>query len=80
MAKQGFGASVMGYEVHEDEACTTHRKNSPNFYPLGSHLILYFLGKRTPRNEFFVNLQEHETALRATACRNTREVGELPPN
>jgi hypothetical protein len=37
--EQGLGASVTGHEVHEDEACITHRKHSPNFYPLNSHLI-----------------------------------------
>jgi hypothetical protein len=37
--EQGLGASVTGYEVHEDEACITHRKHGPNFYPLNSHLI-----------------------------------------
>ena len=37
--EQGLGASVMGYEAHEDEACIMHRKHSPNFYPLSSHLI-----------------------------------------
>jgi hypothetical protein len=30
--EQGLGASGKGYEVHEDEACITHRKQSPNFY------------------------------------------------
>jgi hypothetical protein len=37
--EQGLGASVTGYEVHEDGACITHRKLSPNFYPLNPHLI-----------------------------------------
>ena len=37
--EQGLGASVTGYEVHEDEACITHHKHSPNFYPLNFHLI-----------------------------------------
>jgi hypothetical protein len=37
--EQGLGASVTSYEVHEDEACITHRKQSPNFDPLNSHLI-----------------------------------------
>jgi hypothetical protein len=37
--EQGLGASVTGYEVHEDEACITHRKQSPNFYPFNFHLI-----------------------------------------
>jgi hypothetical protein len=39
VARTRLGASVTGYEVHEDEACITHRKQSPNFYPLNSHLI-----------------------------------------
>jgi hypothetical protein len=29
----------MGYEAHEDDACITHRNQSPDFYPLNSHLI-----------------------------------------
>jgi hypothetical protein len=37
--EQGFGASVKGYEAHEDKACITHRKQSPNFYRLNRHLI-----------------------------------------
>jgi hypothetical protein len=37
--EQGLSASVKGYEVHEDKACITHRKRSPNFYPLNCHLI-----------------------------------------
>jgi hypothetical protein len=39
LSEQGLGALVKGYEVHEDKACITHRKQSPNFYPLNSHLI-----------------------------------------
>jgi hypothetical protein len=35
--EQGLSASVTGYEVHEEEACITHWKQSPNFYPLNSH-------------------------------------------
>jgi hypothetical protein len=37
--EQGLGASVTWYEVHEDEAYITHRKQSPNFHPFNFHLI-----------------------------------------
>jgi hypothetical protein len=39
VARTRVGRLSYGYEVHEDEACITHRKQSPNFYPLNSHLI-----------------------------------------
>ena len=28
---KSLGASVKGYEIHEDKACIMHRKQSPNF-------------------------------------------------
>jgi hypothetical protein len=39
VARTRVGRLSYGYEVHEDEARITHRKHSPNFYPLNSHLI-----------------------------------------
>jgi hypothetical protein len=36
-----MGASVTGYEVHEDKACVAHCEHSPNFYALNCHPITF---------------------------------------
>jgi hypothetical protein len=53
--EQGLGASVTGYEGHEDEACITHRKPSPNFYPLNSHLITLTVNATLDRSVPFIH-------------------------
>jgi hypothetical protein len=53
--EQGLGASVTGYEVHEDEAFITHRKQSPNFYPLNSHLIALTVDANLDRSAPFIH-------------------------
>jgi hypothetical protein len=53
--EQGLGASVTGNKVHEDEACTTHRKHSTNFYPLNSHLITLTVDATSDRSVPFIH-------------------------
>jgi hypothetical protein len=53
--EQGLGASVTGYEVREDEACITHRKHSPNIYPLNSHLIALAVDANLDRSVPFIH-------------------------
>jgi hypothetical protein len=50
----GLGASVKGYEVHEDKACVTHSKQSPNFYRLNSRLITLTLDATFDRSVSFI--------------------------
>jgi hypothetical protein len=52
--ERGLGASVKGYEVHEDKACITHGKQSPNLYPLNSHLITLTLDATFDRSVSFI--------------------------